>query len=359
MNKFIFSAVAMMLLLLSGICNIHAQSVTKNKPSDKSVKQSAFTEQPTILETPTGVLHGTLMFPLSKSPHPIVLIIAGSGPTNRDGNSAVVSGSNNSLKMLAEGLAGNGIASLRYDKRGVGESAKALGKESDLRFDVYINDAVLWSKQLRRDKRFSTLTIIGQSEGSLVGMVAAQGKNADGFVSLAGLGRPASQIILEQVRPRLPPDLMKSTEEIMALLAAGKTPESVPPSLNALFRPSVLPYLMSWIRYDPAQEIAKLSVPVLIIQGTTDIQVNIQNAKLLAKANSSAQLLIVEGMNHVLKQVPNEPNKQTKSYGDPSLQVVPQLVTETVKFVKKFSARDKNNVKRYLKIESGCVFELK
>lgn len=335
MNKSIFAVVAVMLLLLSGIGEIHAQSKTKSKSSEKSVKQSALTEQPTVLETPTGVLHGTMLLPASKSPYPVVLIIAGSGPTDRDGNSAAISGSNNSLKMLAEDLAANGIASLRYDKRGIGASAKTLGNEADLRFDAYINDAVLWSKQLRLDKRFLTLTIVGHSEGSLVGMVAAQGKNADGFVSLAGLGRPASQIILEQLRPQLPPDLMKSTEEIMALLAAGKTPESVPPSLNALFRPSVQPYMMSWIRYDPAQEIVKLSVPVLIIQGTTDIQVNIQEAKLLAKAKPSAQLLLIEGMNHVLKQVPNEPDKQTKSYGDPSLQVMPQLVTETVKFVKK------------------------
>ncbi|MDQ3219223.1 MAG: lysophospholipase [Acidobacteriota bacterium] len=335
MNKSIFSVVTVMLLLLSGICEIHAQSVTNNKTSDKSVRQSAFTEQPAVLETPAGALHGTLLLPASKSPYPVVLIIAGSGPTDRDGNIAAVSGSNNSLKMLAEALAANGIASLRYDKRGIGASAKALENEADLRFDAYIGDASLWSKQLRLDKRFSTITIVGHSEGSLVGMVAAQGKNADGFVSLAGLGRQASQIILEQVRPQLPPDLMKSTEEIMAKLAAGKTPESVPPSLNALFRPSVQPYMMSWIRFDPAQEIAKLSVPVLIIQGTTDIQVNIQEAKLLAKAKPSAKLLLIEGMNHVLKEVPNETDKQTKSYGDPSLLVVPQLVSETVEFVKK------------------------
>jgi fermentation-respiration switch protein FrsA (DUF1100 family) len=169
----------------------------------------------------------------------------------------------------------------------------------------------------------------------LLSMVAAQGKNADSFVSLAGAGRPMNQILLDQLRPQLPPNLMKSAEEIVASLAAEKTAESVPPWLDMLFRSSVQPYWISWFRYNSAQEITKLSVPVFIIQGTTDIQVSVQEANLLSKAKPSAQLLIIEGMNHVLKQVPNEPDKQNKSYGDPLLAVVPQLITETVKFVKK------------------------
>ena len=321
MNKFNFLCASLVLILLSSISNVCAQS--------------AITETPMILQTPTGALHGSLLLPASKPRYPIVLIIAGSGPTDRNGNSPAPSGPNNSLKMLAEGLAAQGIASLRYDKRGIGESSKAVGKEADLIFTDYIDDAVSWSKQLRQDKIFSTLTIIGHSEGSLIGMVAAQDKNADGFVSIAGAGRPAGQIILDQVRPQLPPDLLKSTEDIIALLTAGKNPTSVPVALNALFRPSIQPYLISWFRFDPARETAKLSVPVLIAQGTTDIQVSVEEAKLLAKAKPSAQLLLVEGMNHVLKDVANDRTTQIKSYSDPSLQIVPQLITETVKFVKK------------------------
>lgn len=302
---------------------------------DKSIQKGMFKEEPTKLETVTGDLYGTLLLPNFRVKYPVVLIISGSGPTNRNGNSPLLNGENNGYKMLAEGLAESGIASLRYDKRGIGESSKAMGKESDLKSDDSINDAILWCKLLRKDKRFSTLTIVGHSEGSLVGMVAAQGKNADGYVSIAGPGRPAGQIILEQVRPQLPPDLLKSTEEIVAMLTAGKVPASVPKELYALFRPSVQPYLMSWFRLDPAIEIAKLSIPVLVIQGTTDIQVTTNDAKSLAKAKSNAKLLLVEGMNHVLKEVPNNMDRQIKSYGDPSLQIAPQLVTETVKFVKK------------------------
>lgn len=297
--------------------------------------QAVFTEEPMTLETPTAILYGTLVLPKSKPPYPVVLIIAGSGPTNRDGNSIAIPGANNSNKMLAEGLAGQGIASLRYDKRGIGESAKAMGQESDLRFETYIDDAVLWGGRLRGDRRYSTLTIIGHSEGSLVGMVAAQKLMADAYVSLAGVGRPANQLILEQVKPQLPPDLLKATEDALATLAAGKTLESFPPQLAMLFRPTVQPYMISWFHYDPAKEIAKLSIPVLIIQGTTDIQVSVRDAKLLSQANPAAKLLLVEGMNHVLKEVSNERSQQAKSYSDPSLPVVPQVISETAKLVKK------------------------
>lgn len=330
MNKFTRAYSAAILLFLAVGFEISAQSPAPGKP---------FTEQPATLETPAGILYGTLLLPDTKPTYPVVLFISGSGPTDRNGNSPLLSGPNNSLKMLAEYLAANGIASLRYDKRGAGEGAKIMGGEANLRFDTYINDAVLWSKQLRRDKRFSTLTIVGHSEGSLIGMIAAQGNNADGYVSLAGFGRPAGQVILDQLRPQLPPDLMKTSEEIVASLTAGKTYEPVPPQLNILFRPDIQPYLISWFSRDPSRELAKLAVPVLIAQGTTDIQVSVAEAKLLAKAAPDASLLMVEGMNHVLKPVPDDKDRQIKSYSDPSLQIAPQLAAEMVKFVKKIKTQ--------------------
>jgi pimeloyl-ACP methyl ester carboxylesterase len=274
---------------------------------------------------------------------PVVLLIAGSGPTDRDGNSPLFSGPNNSIKILAEDLAAQGIASVRYDKRGVGESGKAMQqaaekakitlREDDLRFENYIDDAVWWGKKLRGDRRFSSLTVIGHSEGSLIGMVAAQRMGADAFVSVAGSGRPINQILLEQLKAQLPPALLKSTEDILAQLAAGQTVASVPPQLNIFLRPSIQPYMISWLRYDPTKEIARLSVPVLIVQGTTDVQVNMQDAKSLASANPSAQLLLIEGMNHVLKMVASERDKQVASYSNPSLPVSPGLLSAVSRFV--------------------------
>ncbi|HEX3069302.1 MAG TPA: alpha/beta fold hydrolase [Thermoanaerobaculia bacterium] len=285
---------------------------------------------------PDTSIHSTLLLPKDTT-HvmPVVLLISGSGPTDRDGNSPMLSGKNNSLKMLAEGLAMNGIASLRYDKRGVGESAKAMVSEADLRFETYIDDAAAFCEQLRGDKRFSSVIIAGHSEGSLLGMVAAKKCNASGFISIAGAGRPAADILRTQLAGKLPPALATQSDAILKDLEAGKTTEKPPAELFALYRPSVQPYMISWFRYDPAKSIAALTVPVLIIQGTTDIQVSVDDAKRLAAANPRAKLLIVEGMNHVLKSVSSDKTKQAASYSDPTLMLAPDLLVNIVDFVRK------------------------
>src|SRR5215475_12406107 len=197
-------------------------------PESNAPRQAA---EPIVLETPTGKLFGSLELPKSSAPLPVALIIAGSGPTDRNGNSPLLQGANNSLKYLAEGLAAQGIASVRYDKRGVAESIKAAASESDLRFETYIDDAVLWGKRLRADKRFSSVIIIGHSEGSLIGMVAAQKMNADAFIAIAGVGRPAPQALLEQLKGKLPADLQNMAEMITKNLSEGKTVEDIPPAL--------------------------------------------------------------------------------------------------------------------------------
>ena len=321
-------AAALALSAISAMPDAQAQAKSGSNPPAGASAERLITEQ-VSLETPNGTLHGTLERPRSSAPVPVALIIAGSGPTDRDGNSAMLKGANNSQKLLAAALAAEGVASLRYDKRGVAASAGiGMGSEAELRFETYIDDAVLWGRKLRADPRFSSLTFVGHSEGSLIGMVAARKVGADAFVSLAGAGRNVREILLEQVKPQLPPELFKATEDILNQLAAGATVENVPPALHLLFRPSIQPYMISWLRYDPAKELVALSVPVLIAQGTTDIQAKAEDARLLAKANPAAKLLLVEGMNHVLKAVPNDRDKQIASYGDPTLPVVPDLVKE-------------------------------
>jgi uncharacterized protein len=264
----------------------------------------------------------------------VALIISGSGPTDRDGNSRLLPGKNNSLKMLAEGLAGQGIASLRYDKRGIGESKTAGLKEEDVRFETYIDDAVRLGQYLRKDNRLRALVIIGHSEGSLIGMLAARKLPADGYISIAGAGRPGGQIILLQLRSQaIPLDLMKQVETIVSALEQGRTVDSVPAGFGALFRQSVQPYLISWFRYDPAKEIAQLTIPVLILQGTTDIQASVSESHLLAGANPKAKLVVIEGMNHILKEVPEGRDNQIASYSDPSLPLAAGLVDEISHFI--------------------------
>jgi pimeloyl-ACP methyl ester carboxylesterase len=324
------------ILLAPSLVYVQVQSGSQPRssaPESSAPRQATVTTEPIVLETPTGKLFGSLELPKPSAPLPVALIIAGSGPTDRNGNSPLLQGANNSLKYVAEGLAAQGIASVRYDKRGVAESIKAAISESDLRFETYIDDVVAWGAKLRADKRFSSIIVIGHSEGSLIGMVAAEKMKADAFISIAGAGRAAPQAIIDQLKGKLPADLQSKAEMIIQSLSEGKTVEDAPPALDVLFRRSVQPYLISYFKYDPAKEITKLSIPVLIAQGTTDIQVPTQDAKLLAEAKPSAKLLMIEGMNHVLKEVPAEQEKQIKSYGDPSLPVAPKLIDGINSFI--------------------------
>jgi pimeloyl-ACP methyl ester carboxylesterase len=264
-----------------------------------------------------------------------VLLISGSGPTDRDGNSKLLGGANNSLKLLAEALADNGIASVRYDKRGVAASAAAGTSEADLRFEQYVDDAAAWVARLKGDKRFSRVTVVGHSEGSLIGMLAAKKAGADAFVSIAGIARAADAVLRDQLKGKLPPALAEENERVLTSLAAGKAVPDADPKLASLYRPSVQPYLISWMRYKPAEVVKSIGMPVLIVQGTNDIQVGVDEARALNAAASGSRLVLVEGMNHVFKITPSDPAAQRASYSDPTLPVAKPLVDAIVDFVKK------------------------
>ena len=294
---------------------------------------SGFVEETATLTTTTGVLHGTLDMPSGSGPFPVALIIAGSGPTDRDGNSAMLAGKNNSLKMLAQSLATANIASLRFDKRGIAASAAAGPKEADLRFENYVDDAAAWVEQLRHDKRFSTFTIIGHSEGALIGAIATARTHPNAFISVAGVGRSAGLVLREQINGKLPAPLFQANEKILRELEAGRTTEDVPPALKSMYRASVQPYLISWFKYNPVEVVASIKEPILICQGTTDIQVAVEEAEALKKAAPTAKLVIIQGMNHVLKTVPADTVKQTASYSDPALPINVELMKSIIEFV--------------------------
>jgi uncharacterized protein len=292
------------------------------------------------LEVPGAKLFGTLEIPSGPSsgsgPFPVALIIAGSGPTDRDGNSPAGVKSD-AYKLLAQGLAANGMASLRYDKRFSGQSTTTMS-EADIRFETYADDASAWLNLLQKDARFSKRVIIGHSEGSLIGMLAAQRSSVAGFISIAGAGRRIDEVLLEQLKPQLSAAMLTESARVLNELKAGRTvPEdkiALPAQLvGSLFRASVQPYLISWLKYDPAQEITKLKNPNLIVQGTTDIQVKVADAQRLADALKTKPELI-EGMNHVLKLVPLENAAQQRAYTDPSLPIAPKLLERIVQFIK-------------------------
>jgi len=286
-------------------------------------------EEIIVLETPTGNIEGTLLLP-SKENIPLVLIIAGSGPTDRDGNSGSLK--NNSLKMLAQGLYDNNIASFRFDKRGIAKSAKAMISEEYLRLEHYIRDVQQWFLLLKKDSRFSSVIILGHSEGSLIGMIASQDVFPEKFISLAGPGVSMQATLRRQLADQ-PPYVLSMSLPIIEELEKGKTVDSVPPLINSLFRPSVQPYLISSFKYDPAVEISKVKSPILIVQGTTDIQIQVEDAKKLAAANSNSELVIIEGMNHILKEADANRFLNMRTYGDPNLELKQGLIESITSFI--------------------------
>jgi pimeloyl-ACP methyl ester carboxylesterase len=299
-------------------------------------QDTQWTSTDTTISTPTGMLAGTITRPASSARYPLVLLIAGSGPTDRNGNVAGAGSGPATLRLLAEALAVRGIAVLRYDKRGIAGSRAAGRSESDMRFDLLADDAAAWARAIRTDRRVTTVTIAGHSEGSLLGMLATQRAPVDAFISIAGPGRRADQVLHDQLASALPAALQAQSDSVLARLVAGDTVSRSPPGLEALFRPSVQPYLISWFRYTPSLEISNLRVPIMIAQGTHDFQVLPTEAALLAAAVPRAMTVTVEGMNHVLKLSPADRAQQLAgAYVDPTLPVALPLVDSIAAFVRR------------------------
>lgn len=278
------------------------------------------------------IIHGTLFTPTGVKNPPVVLIIAGSGPTDRDGNSPLIRGKNNSLLQLADSLARHGIASLRYDKRAIGKSVVPGLVEDSIRFDTGIGDALALCSLLQ-EKKFKRIYIAGHSEGSLVGLGAANQFKTAGFISIAGAGRKIDLVLKEQFK-NLPDSLRQLGYSYIDSLAAGNPVRKPHVLLSSVFRPSVQPYLISWMRMDPQQLIAALDCPALIIQGTNDLQVTETDARQLAAARPAATLLLVKNMNHVLKEVSSTSKAvNQQAYSDPALPVMQELITGMVTFI--------------------------
>jgi pimeloyl-ACP methyl ester carboxylesterase len=293
---------------------------------------AAADEQKLTLAAPPGQLHGTLLS--AGKDAPAVLIIAGSGPTDRDGNAPAAGLRSDMYKLLGEGLAAKNIASLRTDKRGVGESRDAMTSEADLRIQTYADDVKSWATKLREQTGTRCVWLMGHSEGALLAEIAAQDDaGICGLVLISGAGRKPGDILREQFQQAMPEALRPVALSVLAELEAGRTVADPPAQLAALFRPSVQPYLISWLKPDPAALLSKIKRPVLILQGDTDIQVSVADAKLLAAAQPDAKLTVLAGVNHILKLAPADRAANVATYADPSLPLAPGVVDAVADFV--------------------------
>ncbi len=280
-------------------------------------------------------LYGALIAPDPKHPAPAVLMLAGSGPSDRNGDDTKSGEHTNGLKLIAEGLAGQGIASLRFDKRGSAASAAAAPRPQDLRIWTYVDDAVSWARFLRAQPGVRCVVILGHSEGAFIAALAAQKVKTCGVVSISGTSRDFGALVESQnALARRSPALIARTHEIILSLRAGKPVSDVPPELNGVFGPDAVAYTMSMINLDPTAELAKVRAPALVIQGDNDLQVRVDDAKALAAAKPGAKLVIVPGMTHPLKLAGKDLPSNFKTYVDPTLPLAPAVVPAIAEFVR-------------------------
>ena len=288
---------------------------------------------PAVVETPYTIksgsleLGGTLVVPRGATGRiPVVVIIAGSGPTDRNGNS-MLGIRPNSYAQLAWGLAARGIASLRYDKR-VLASTKGTVDISRLTLEDFAADARAAAESLARDARFSRVLLLGHSEGAALALIAGRaGPPVAGVISVSGLGRPFGVVVREQLARQFDSATLVRYDTAMAQYLRGETPKDVPAALAVLFVPINQTFMRSLSSFDPPAAIRAVRQPVLIVQGDHDIQVTVADAERLHSARPDAQLAVIPLANHVLKQTTDTTLPgQMRLYQDPAAPVMPEVV---------------------------------
>jgi len=275
-------------------------------------------------------IDGTLLTPNVNEKPKLAIIIAGSGPTNRNGNQNFLK--NNSLKKLAEGLTNNNIATFRFDKRIV-KQIRQGNVDNSIVFDDFVSDASEVLKFFKSKEDYSQIYIIGHSQGSLVGMLAAKNE-ADGFISLAGAGQNIGDVLVEQVS-KTAPMFSEDTKRVVESLKKGETTTEYPAQLASLFNADLQPFMINWMKYNPTEILGDMEMPVLIVNGTKDLQVSEKEAELLKKSNERATLKIINNMNHVLFEIEGDDLENSKSYNESFRPISTELITTITEFIKK------------------------
>ena len=286
---------------------------------------------------PKGPLAGTLIDAGAKAP--VVLIIPGSGPTDRDGNNAMgITAA--PYRLLGEALAAKGVSTVRIDKRGMFGSKSAIPDPNAVTIADYATDTHSWVQAIGQRTGAKCVWVLGHSEGGLLALASVQSpEGICGIILVSTAGRRLGDVLREQLRSNpanapILPDAMKA----IGLLEAGKSVDvsAMHPALQQLFAPQVQPYLIDLMAADPARLAAGVTLPMLILQGARDLQVSVVDAQVLSRAQPKAKLVTIPTMNHVLKDVGSDDRAVNfAAYSNPSLPVDPALVQAIADFVKR------------------------
>lgn len=278
-----------------------------------------------------GVIYGTLLKPVDNPTKTLVILVAGSGPTDRDGNSTALKGKNDSHKALAYGLKEQGFATFRFDQRSSGETWKKTKLKNIDSFSVFVDDLINVIQTLKKEQSFDRIVLVGHSQGAMVATLAAQVEPVDGLVILAGASQPIDEVLLWQIKQQNMPGY-DEMEKIVGQLKQGKTVDKISADAELIFRRSVQEFLISWMRYDPYVEIKKLKIPLLFLYGSQDMQVPPAGIPYWKELTTGENTVVFQGMNHVLKEVNNEKDN-VSSYSDPSFSLHPEIVNTIVKYI--------------------------
>lgn len=285
---------------------------------------------------PLGPLKGTMLAPAAGSPA-MMLIIPGSGPTDRNGNNPYGVRAS-TYRLLAEGLAQHGIGTVRIDKRGMYGSRGAVADGNAVTIEDYVTDTGSWIAAIRKQTGVPCVWVLGHSEGGLVALAAVQKvQDICGLVLVSAAGRPLGEVIRQQIKdnPANAPILGQAMTAIDNLEAGKRVDTStMNPALMPLFAPQVQGFLISVFSYDPAKLIAAVTKPLLIVQGKRDMQVSVADAERLKQAAPSAKLVLLDDTNHVLKTVTSDDRRaNAATYADPRLPLAPGVVDAIADFV--------------------------
>lgn len=261
---------------------------------------------------------------------PLLIISQGSGPTNRNGNQMMMI--SNYAKQLSDSLQQRGLNNFSYDKRTV-KYIKEGKIPSDMAFENFVVDLVDVIKYFKSNG-YTNIHLVGHSQGSLVSFKAAKIEAVESVISIAGTARTIDIVITEQVAGQYP-TLKEALEKGFKELKATDTILKVNPFLQSVFAPKNQKFLNSYAQADPVDAVKALDdLPILVINGTKDIQVPLKDARALDSIAKNSKLIEIENMNHVYRLIEGDRSENVASYTNKDQAISSELVESIVKFVK-------------------------